>query len=166
MKPATFRIFSIVCLFFAALTFISCQNSTKNPNTSALDDQLDMEAIDQAEDDFTEESMAWTGIYEGTLPCADCEGIETTIVLNDDNTYHKTETYLKGDSPDEFVEEGIYELDESQGLLALSPSESENEVDTERSQLYQWEDDQLIALNQDGTKVEGEMADLYVLEKL
>lgn len=163
MKPAIFRIFATLCLFFAALSFISCKDATKNTNSSAMEDQLDMEALDDLEDNLAKETMAYTGVYEGTLPCADCEGIETTIILNDDNTYHKTETYLKGDSPSEFAEEGVFELDEEEGIITLNPSGNENEGE---SHLYQLEEDQLIALNPDGIKVEGELADYYVLEKL
>ena len=32
-------------------------------------------------------SLNWTGIYRGIIPCADCEGIETTVILNPDKTF-------------------------------------------------------------------------------
>ena len=40
-------------------------------------------------------SLDWAGTYEGTLPCADCPGIKTTITLKDDNTYTISEEYLE-----------------------------------------------------------------------
>lgn len=35
------------------------------------------------------------GTYEGTLPCADCPGIKTTLKINDDTTYDLRSEYLK-----------------------------------------------------------------------
>ena len=36
-----------------------------------------------------------TGTYEGTLPCADCPGLQTIIIFNPDGTFHMEETYLE-----------------------------------------------------------------------
>lgn len=152
----------MLCLFFASLSFISCKDMAQNTSSGALDDQLDMEVLDDSEVDI-EESMGYAGVYKGTLPCADCEGIETAIVLNDDNTYQKTSTYLKGNKPGEFEETGVYELNKNTDVITLIPSKNRDEG---QSNLYLLEENQLTFLNKDGSKVEGEMADLYVLEKL
>ncbi len=37
------------------------------------------------------------GTYEGTLPCADCPGLQTLITFNSDGTFHMEETYLESD---------------------------------------------------------------------
>lgn len=43
-------------------------------------------------------SLDWAGSYKGTMPCADCEGIETLITLKQDGTYVSQSKYLgKGD---------------------------------------------------------------------
>lgn len=42
-----------------------------------------------------ENSLSWNGIYGGIFPCADCEGINTQLVLNRDYTYELEEKYLK-----------------------------------------------------------------------
>ena len=39
-----------------------------------------------------------SGTYEGTLPCADCPGLQTLITFNSDGTFHMEETYLERDS--------------------------------------------------------------------
>jgi hypothetical protein len=36
-----------------------------------------------------------SGTYEGTLPCADCPGLQTLITFNSDGTFHMEETYLE-----------------------------------------------------------------------
>jgi copper homeostasis protein (lipoprotein) len=42
-------------------------------------------------------SIDWAGIYQGILPCADCEGIKTQIVLNKDLSYVLETQYLGKD---------------------------------------------------------------------
>lgn len=150
-------------IFFASLSFIACKDGKKEEtDTTAMEEHIDIEAIDNLAEEMEEETMGWTGVYEGSLPCADCEAIETVIVLNDDNTYSKTETYLKGETKDEFEEIGAFKWDEEDDTITLIPSE---EYDAE-SKIYQLEEQQLVALKPDGSKVEGDMADLYILKKL
>ncbi|MDD3628365.1 MAG: copper resistance protein NlpE [Candidatus Humimicrobiaceae bacterium] len=36
-----------------------------------------------------------SGTFEGTLPCADCPGIQTLITFNSDGTFYMEETYLE-----------------------------------------------------------------------
>jgi uncharacterized lipoprotein NlpE involved in copper resistance/heat shock protein HslJ len=40
-------------------------------------------------------SLDWAGVYEGVLPCADCPGIRTRLILNRDGTYTRTTQYLE-----------------------------------------------------------------------
>jgi heat shock protein HslJ/uncharacterized lipoprotein NlpE involved in copper resistance len=39
-------------------------------------------------------SLDWNGTYRGILTCPDCEGIQTTLTLNKDNTYLLESIYL------------------------------------------------------------------------
>lgn len=149
--------------FIIILILISCKNPENETHINAMDDRLDIEALDSQNKKTSINKMDWTGVYRGTLPCADCEGIETTIVLNDDNTYQKTSKYLKGETPSEFEESGVYEFDKNREIIILIPEE--NQIPGQ-SKLYQLEENQLRFLNPEGEKIEGEMADLYVLRKL
>lgn len=38
-----------------------------------------------------------TGTYEGTLPAADCPGLQTLITFNSDGTFYMEETFLERD---------------------------------------------------------------------
>ena len=49
------------------------------------------------------------GTYEGTLPCADCSGIRTTLKINSDTTYELRSEYL-GRKDGVFEESGIYNI--------------------------------------------------------
>ena len=40
---------------------------------------------------------AWAGTYAGTLPCADCEGIQIRLTLQPDLHYTLSQTYLRTD---------------------------------------------------------------------
>lgn len=44
--------------------------------------------------------------YSGSLPCADCSAIETTIVLHPDGSYRIRELYVGEDAPNVFVSVG------------------------------------------------------------
>ncbi len=56
------------------------EQSAAQPSTASVD------AAHNAQN-----SLDWAGIYQGTLPCADCGGIETELTLNADGTYALTE---------------------------------------------------------------------------
>ena len=38
-----------------------------------------------------------SGTYEGTLPAADCPGLQTLITFNSDGTFYMEETFLERD---------------------------------------------------------------------
>ena len=39
-------------------------------------------------------SLDWAGTYEGVLPCADCPGIKTRLVLHNDGRFDLSTQYL------------------------------------------------------------------------
>ena len=62
-----------------AFTLMSCTNQSKKQTDEPT--TMDETMIDSH---TSEMSLDWAGVYQGTLPCADCEGIETMIELKDD----------------------------------------------------------------------------------
>src|SRR5687767_3394207 len=44
--------------------------------------------------DNSKSSVDWQGSYSGIVPCADCEGIATNLVLNADQSYTLYTRYL------------------------------------------------------------------------
>ncbi|MDR2337646.1 MAG: copper resistance protein NlpE N-terminal domain-containing protein [Deltaproteobacteria bacterium] len=61
------------------------------------------------------------GTFKGTLPCADCSGIETILKLDLDETYHLTESYLDRDFVN--TNSGIWEISEDLTTLELVNSQ-------------------------------------------
>jgi len=58
--------------------------------------------------------------WQAVLACADCDGIETALVLNragDQRDYTLTETFIANDGGDRFVEQGLWQREE--GFIRL-----------------------------------------------
>jgi len=102
-------------------------------------------------------SLDVIGIYKGTLPCADCEGIRTEIELKADSTYSFKSSYLgKGDG----------QMNESTGTYVwLDGSRIELQGVDGGPQKYFVGENTLTALDMDGNKVTGTLAEHYVLKK-
>ena len=96
-------LFSLLFILF----FGSCKenNSKKTTTTTTLGDN-------------SQNALDWAGTYKGILPCADCEGIETKIILNENATYQKTEKYL-GENENIFQEEGNFEWNAEGSAITL-----------------------------------------------
>lgn len=90
---------TIFILSSLALLLASCRDT--QPADSATLATENTEAIRSAE--------GIAGRYEGTLPCTDCRGIKTMLILNPDSTYRLDQEYLgkTGDSAHK-IEYGRY----------------------------------------------------------
>lgn len=98
------------------------------------------------------------GVYRGVVPCADCEGIKTEIVLDETGRYNLSRSYL-GRKGARFHDNGIFSYDKSSGKLMLTDRKGDPEGK------YLLEGDSLFMLDYDGNKIEGELADMYILER-
>lgn len=102
-----------------------------------------------------------SGIYEGVFPCADCEGIETLLTLGDSGEFRQESSYLGVDDGESiYVSEGTFEQSNDGKFIKLN-------IDGEDSMFNQYlvKQNRLVKLDSEGKRIEGEMADLYVLKK-
>lgn len=99
----------------------------------------------------------WAGKYAGELPCADCDALKTELKLNPNQTYELKETYL-GKSEKPFITQGKITFDAKKPNIVTLHQ-------TSGSQQYLLENNQVIALDQEGNRIEGAMANLYILKK-
>ena len=86
--------FFLLWLFAVA---VACNNNTAVRKETADTSQSTVVAADEnkiSTGDDARTSLDWAGTYKGKLPCADCEGIETELMLHSDNTYMLSTTYL------------------------------------------------------------------------
>lgn len=156
----------------ATFLWTACNNSGNNQGSSneeeetptALEDfdSTDEPALEpedsEAEADMgaTEEALPWAGKYEGTLPCEDCDGIKVEVTINSDDTYSLYQELLGTDMKG--TETGTFTWDEEGGIATLKNEEG-------RTELYQIGENELIRLDPNGNKVQGEFADQYILKK-
>ena len=67
------------------------------------------------------DAKAFAGMFTGTLPCADCPGIDTRLVLAADGTYTITESYQERSAP-EIKGDGTWTVEENNQRLRLDPN--------------------------------------------
>lgn len=70
---------------------------------------------------------AFAGTYGGTLPCADCPGIDSTIAFTPEGTYTLSETYQDADKSS-FLSKGTWSL-RGDGKAVLLDPEDKDEYD-------------------------------------
>lgn len=103
-------------------------------------------------------SLDWNGTYTGTLPCADCQGIETSLTLNKDLSYVLKTKYLgKSDVVNEKT--GKFNWNKAGSTITLDG------ISNAPSQYFVGEN-VLTQLDMEGKKITGNMADLYQLKKV
>ncbi len=104
-------------------------------------------------------SLDVEGTYTGVVPCADCAGIETTLILSEGQNYELRTRYL-GKSDQAFIQKGSYEWLEGGSTIRLKGIEK-----SEQANLYFIAENRVIQLDLEGNRIEGEMTEKYVLSK-
>ncbi len=148
--------FQQISFLILALTVFGCgQNAKKAPTfTENTDTSFAVMATDQHN---ASNSLDWQGTYRGTLPCADCEGIETELTINQDNTYELKTSYLgKGDQT--FEEKGTFSWNEAGNTITLSEAKN-------RPSQYFVAENKVIQLDMAGNKISGSLSNNYILKK-
>ncbi|QWK95295.1 copper resistance protein NlpE N-terminal domain-containing protein [Plesiomonas shigelloides] len=155
---------NVVALSLLAVLLSGCNDAAKqepvNPvsqtETAAPSTQAPEPVVDPAHN--ARNALDWSGIYQGVVPCADCEGIKTTLQLNTDDTYVLSEQYLgKGDG-NRFENRGSFSWNAAGNTVQLS---GQNET----RQFFVGEN-VLFMLDMSGQRITGALADHYRLAKL
>lgn len=103
-------------------------------------------------------SLDWPGIYNGFTPCADCNGVKTSLALNKNNTYILITQYV-GKSPREFVEKGRFAARDQDNVIVLTPRKSA------ATKYYEVGEDTLTQLDDNGDRISGAEANRYTLRR-
>lgn len=142
----------IITIVTAAFLLIGCE--TKKEESIVQSPETENFAVDEHN---AKNSLDYVGTYKGTLPCADCSGIEVTITLNADETYNMKSKYL-GKDETVFEELGDYTWKEDGNTLILEGVDSE-------PALYSVGENKLIHLDMEGNKITGSLEKNYELIK-
>jgi|UPI0004243DA8 copper homeostasis protein (lipoprotein) len=160
--PMTYRTAFTLGLCAAALALAACKPSSDT--AAPADAMAPSEAVapeaahDTATDVLKEvdnspapeglDVRAFAGSFKGTLPCADCPGIDSTIELKADGSYATHDVYQERDAS--FDSTGTWTVEEAGKRIRLDPN-SKDEVD----RLYEVvSNDELRMLDGDGKAIE------------
>ena len=120
-------------LLLTGLILGSCQNknektaeTTTSETTTEVVPQDSAEVMEVSDGHTTENSVDWNGTYKGTIPCASCPGIESTLTLNTDKTYVLESSYI-GEKKQNFVDKGTFEFSKDGSFITLKDDPAPNE---------------------------------------
>lgn len=135
----------------------SCNTNTKKDEKPIEEKSIHTEETVTTGDN-SRNSLDWPGTYSGILPCADCEGIETTIVLQSDNTFSYKANYLGKQQPLVVESKGGFTWDASGGKISLEGIKGETIQ-------YLVGENKLFHLDMQGQRITGDLATKYELIK-
>ena len=135
------RLPAFFCLCLAALALAGCL--PKKDRATTADAHNAQNALD------------WSGLYRGTLPCADCPGIETELTLREDQTYSLKSIYLERPGS----------AWESQGAFRWEPDGNRITLEGDEQFHYQVGENRLTQLDMEGNPITGPVAGHFILRK-
>jgi uncharacterized lipoprotein NlpE involved in copper resistance len=108
-------------------------------------------------EDNSKNAIDWAGIYEGTLPCKDCDGIKTTITLNQNNTFMKTEVFLKKGKQSKQETKGLFEWNKTGDVVTLTAND--------KALKFKVGENNIVQLDANGQITKEKSTELYMLKK-
>jgi uncharacterized lipoprotein NlpE involved in copper resistance len=109
------------------------------------------------------DSLDWVGVYHTTLPAASAPGIDVTIILEEGDYYHVSYHYIDTDPEEEtFIFSGNFSWDDKGEVITLHTSGDEPRIPP----YYRVGKSKLTQLNLDKQEITGQLADMYVFEKI
>ncbi|MCA4775806.1 copper resistance protein NlpE [Empedobacter stercoris] len=146
---------SILASILASFILFSCQSK------GVQQEEKKTEVAQNSTKTFKDEhnsrnSLDWDGKYEGTLPCADCEGIKYIVEIKKDGNFFIEQEYLGKETV--YQDEGFYKWDATGNILHLNSNIS--------PLVLKVEENRLKVLDQEGKEITGNLKDLYVLKKV
>ncbi len=157
MKKSAFYIFVILSIF-------SCKDeeepsiTTENIDNKETGINLQEPGYDEAH--TSRNSLDWEGTYMGVLPSDDCEGIDTSISLDKDQTYLLKLRYLGTLEKEskEFISEGKFTWDENGNNITLEGAK-------DGSRKFKVGENYLMPLDKNAIEIEGIPGNNYKLFK-
>lgn len=146
---------ALACALLCALSLSACKPKapaeTAAPPTEPVATAPAADAVPAAQR-APFDVKAFAGTFTGTLPCADCPGIDTRLVLGADGTYTITESYQERTAP-ALNGDGTWTVEENDRRLRLDPNSKE-----ERDRLFAiLSQDEIRQLDQEGKPIESSL---------
>ncbi|MBD1433122.1 copper resistance protein NlpE N-terminal domain-containing protein [Sphingobacterium sp. DN00404] len=153
-------------LFYGALAvfaFSACTSPNNSQTNSeeridSLEDQMVSRPLETENPDpahNSQNSVDWIGTYETVLPCADCPGIKTVLVLHEDETFQISSEYLERDT--KFEDKGTFVWQNNGSTVHLKGKDTDIKLKVGENRLFQ--------LDQEGKEITGDLAEHYMYKK-
>lgn len=104
--------------------------------------------------DISNKKIEVNGVYKALLPCADCDGINATLEINN-NKFKLTYAYITPDNETE-IQDGFYIIKDN--IITTTNLYKEK-------QEYRIEGDTLIMLDKNGNEINGVLAKKYKFKR-
>ena len=150
-------------IIFSAIFIMSCNEPAKETTAVTTDTMAvarpDTAAATIAQSDNSRTSLDWPGTYKGIVPCADCEGIETTVTIGKDSSYSIITKYLGKKDSTATEKKGTFLWDAYGSSILLDGI-------TNAPDKYKVGENVLIQLDMNGNDIKGDLALKYRLQKI
>ncbi len=132
-------------LSLLALFMVSCTPSSEPADSETTTPDMHTSSV----------SLDWQGTYQGVVPCADCDGVQTSLTLKHDMQYVLYRVYL-GESDSMFTSTGSFVWDETGNVVVLSGIDN-------GSSRYKVVEGAIVQLDMNGNEITGDIASNYRL---
>jgi len=147
--------FFILSMFLASCGSSSSSTTYQDPHSKAHSKMHNEFYLEEIQKELNKQIDNFVGDYQGSIPCADCDGIEIQLELNQDMTFTGSVNYL-GKSEETENTEGTFSLKEG-GIVVLDKPLG--------GMIYfQKKDLDLIILDQNAKEIISVMNEAYVLK--
>lgn len=159
---------TVIGLLFSLIILSACNGNNQTEESQSIPDSVLADTTEvknpvasvqeKLEQERMQKLRSVPGSYMGVLPCADCEGIKTMVVLNEDNSYLK-KTARQG-KKERIVNEnkGTYTYDAVTRKIALVGDDGES--------FYLFQESHIIQLDKKGNEIKTDKPEMYWLKKM
>lgn len=152
---------SLTTMILCSVLALGACNSNSSTNTQQQD-STDHHHHDNdghnhvhADEHTSQNSVDWMGTYKGTVPCADCPGIETEVKLYENKTFSYKATYQ--DRNLTVADTGTFMWHDNGSVVHLKGKETDIK--------YKVGENILMQLDTEGNLIKGDLAENYNLKK-
>lgn len=136
-----------------AFSIASCGGSNTNVGKDLPKEGETLYSLYSEDDNASDCNLS--GVYRGSMPAADCPGIEVKLTLGKDGKYECINNYIERGK---YVDKGAYTLDGDVLMMV-----AENMKD---SSFYKVKEHDLVMLDRNRQEIDSPFAHMYVLHKL
>lgn len=159
----------LILIFFGCNKMGQDENTNSNNIDSVItideqffvpepDPEFDTDSVDPSLPDNSYNSLDWVATYKGVLFCEDCDGIETILTLNRDQTYFLSKRYLGNEGLNNEIT-GKFKWNLYGGKIKLDD-------DKLKPMKFLVGEDSIFLLDETGNRVTGKDAGKFILNKV